>query len=68
MILFLSLSLMCNNIVTNHDFQAKQRNLEGLVREADDTIKSLKERLDTAENLIEDGNKLLKQYVNKMSS
>ena len=59
---------MGNNIVTNHDFRAKERNLEDLVREVDDTIKSLKERLNTAENLIEDGNKLLKRYVYKMSS
>ena len=44
-----------------------QRNLEALVTEADDTIKSLKKRLNTAKNLVEDGNKLFKQCVNKMN-
>ena len=37
------------------------------MREADDTVKSLKEILNAAENLVEDGNKLLKQCVNKMN-
>ena len=52
-------------ITNNDDFQAKQMNLEALVREKDGTIKSLKERLNAAENSFEDGNKLLKQCVNK---
>ena len=54
-------------ITNNDDFQAMQRNLEALVTEADDTIKSLKKRLNTAKNLVEDGNKLFKQCVNKMN-
>lgn len=37
------------------------------MRGADDTIKLSKERLNTAENLVEDGNKLLKQCLNKMN-
>ena len=37
------------------------------IYQRDDTIKSLKKRLNTAENLVEDGNKLLKQCVNKMN-
>ena len=47
---------------SNDDFQAKQSNLEVLVKG-----KSLKERLNAAENLFEDGNILLKQCVNKMN-
>ena len=37
------------------------------MRKANDTLKSFKEILNAAENFVEDGNDLLKQFVNKMN-
>ena len=59
----ITLSLTTNN----DDFHVKQRHLEALVRKANDTLKSFKEILNAAENFVEDGNDLLKQFVNKMN-
>ena len=37
------------------------------MRKANDTLKSFKEISNAAENFVEDGNDLLKQFVNKMN-
>ena len=49
------------------NFQDRQRDLESELKKVDDSISSIKERMDSAEKLVEEGNILLKACVKKMN-
>ena len=53
------------NLYSN--FQDRQRDLESELKKVDDSISSIKERMDSAERLVEEGNILLKACVKKMN-